>query len=72
MRSQVGVTLIEVLITIVVLGVGLLWMAGMQSSAVRQNYLAYPFSQAANLARGLAHLLLANPAGVDAGLSAPT
>ncbi|MCK5859045.1 MAG: type IV pilus modification protein PilV [Abyssibacter sp.] len=67
MRSQVGVTLIEVLITIVVLGVGLLWMAGMQSSAVRQNYLAYQFSQAANLARGLSERMLANPAGVDAG-----
>lgn len=66
-RFQSGVSLIEVLITIVVLGVGLLWMAGMQTSAARQNYLAYQFSQAANLARALSERMFANPAGVDAG-----
>lgn len=64
---QSGVTLIEVLITIVVLGVGLLWMAGMQTSAVRQNYLAYQYSQAANLARALSERMLANPIGVRDG-----
>ena len=66
-QSQTGVTLIEGLITVVVLGVGLLWMAGMQTSAVRQNYLAYQYSQAANLARALSERMLANPIGVRSG-----
>lgn len=66
-NHQSGVTLIEVLIAIVVLGVGLLWMAGLQTSAVQQNYLAYQYSQAGNLALGLAERMKANPDGVRAG-----
>lgn len=67
-RSRIrGVTLIEVLIAIVVLAVGLLWMAGMQTAAVRQTYLAYQYSQAGNLAVALAERMKANPQGVRAG-----
>lgn len=45
-RGQGGFTLIEVLVSLLILAIGLLGLAGMQASALRNNYSAYLRSQA--------------------------
>ncbi|MFP4294723.1 MAG: type IV pilus modification protein PilV [Halothiobacillaceae bacterium] len=57
---QGGVTMIEVLIAIVVLSIGLLGMAALQSSAVSMNHSAYLRSQATNLAYDISDRMRAN------------
>lgn len=52
-RTQRGVGLIEVLVTVLVLAVGLLGLAGLQLQAQRLNYLAYLDSQAQFLLQDL-------------------
>ena len=71
-----GVSLIEVLVTVVVLSIGLLGLAGMQATGSKFNHSAYLRSQAVNLAYDMADRMRANigddystPAGTafDAG-----
>ncbi|MGC9456383.1 MAG: type IV pilus modification protein PilV [Halothiobacillaceae bacterium] len=62
-----GVTLIEVLIAIVVLSIGLLGMAALQSSAVSMNHSAYLRSQATNLAYDMTDRMRANRQAALAG-----
>ncbi|WP_411728115.1 type IV pilus modification protein PilV [Methyloglobulus sp.] len=66
MTKTAGFTLIEVLITMVVLAVGLLGLAGLQSASLGNNQKAYNRSQATQLAYDMADRMRANRA--DAGL----
>lgn len=74
---QAGFTLIEILVTIVILSIGLLGIAGMQASSLRNNHAAYTKTQAANLAMDMADRIRANPGaraeyvGFDTGANVP-
>nr|WP_286137872.1 type IV pilus modification protein PilV [Polaromonas sp. C04] len=59
-RNQPGFSLIEVLISIIVLSFGLLGMVGMQSAALQANREARLQSSAAVLARELAEMIRGN------------
>jgi type IV pilus assembly protein PilV len=70
-RSQ-GFTLIEVLIAMVILAVGLLGLAALQASSLKNNQSAYYRSQATQLASDIADRMRANMAGKGGYLSNPT
>ena len=57
---QRGLTLIEILVTVLVLAIGLLGLAGLQATAVRFNTRAYIRSQATNLAYDMADRMRVN------------
>lgn len=59
-KSVRGVSLIEVLVTVVVLSIGLLGLAGLQASGTKFNHSAYMRSQAVNLAYDMADRMRAN------------
>jgi type IV pilus assembly protein PilV len=61
-RTSKGMTLVEVLVTMVILSVGLLGVAAMQVSTVRNNYDAFVRSQAAVLAADILDRMRANRA----------
>ena len=63
MNKNAGFTLIEVLIAMVVLAVGLLGLAGLQATSLRNNQSAYNRSQATQSAYDLADRMRANIAG---------
>lgn len=63
MNKNAGFTLIEVLISMLVLAVGLLGLAGLQATSIKNNQSAYNRSQAIQLAYDLADRIRANPAG---------
>ena len=65
-RRQAGATLIEVLVSVVVLAIGLLGAAGLQSSALRNNESSYERTQMTVLAQGMLDAMRNNLAGVDA------
>lgn len=60
MNKNTGFTLIEVLIAMLVLAVGLLGLAGLQATSLRNNQSAYNRSQATQLAYDLADRMRAN------------
>lgn len=60
---QKGVSLIEVLVTMLVIGIGLLGMAKLQLSSVQSNYSAQLRSHATWLANDLLDRMRANPDG---------
>ncbi len=60
MKTNTGFTLIEVLIAMLVLAVGLLGLAGLQATSLRNNQSAYNRSQATQLAYDLADRMRAN------------
>lgn len=60
MNKNTGFTLIEVLIAMLVLAVGLLGLAGMQATSLKNNQSAYNRSQATQLAYDLADRMRAN------------
>lgn len=62
-RRHAGFTLIEILVTLVVLSIGLLGIAGMQAGALKNNHAAYTKTQATNLAMDMADRIRANSAG---------
>jgi type IV pilus assembly protein PilV len=64
--SQYGLSLIEVLIAVVVLAIGLLGLAGMQSISIQNNYLANQYSSGAIQAQALVERMRGNPIGVIA------
>ncbi len=66
-HHNAGFTMIEVLITMVILSVGLLGLAGMQANGLKSNHLAYMRSQATLLAYDMSDRMRANMAGVTAG-----
>lgn len=66
-HTSSGFTMIEVLIAIVVLSIGLLGLAGLQSTGLRNNQDAYARTVAATLANDMADRIRANMAGFNAG-----
>ncbi|MCP5124287.1 MAG: type IV pilus modification protein PilV [Gammaproteobacteria bacterium] len=67
MRKQTGFTLIEILVTVVVLAIGLLGLAGLQATALRFNSSASQRSQATILAYDILEQMRANVKGVRCG-----
>lgn len=65
-RSE-GFTLVEVLVSMLVLGIGVLGLAGLQSIGITAGYSALQRSQASWLAGEMADLLRANPEAARAG-----
>ena len=70
--SQSGFTLLEVLITLIVLSVGLLGLAGLQTMSLRNNHDAYLRSQAIIQAYDLVDRMRANSGAVSAYIKSGT
>ncbi|NKI35237.1 type IV pilus modification protein PilV [Wenzhouxiangella sp. XN79A] len=70
-RRQAGVTLIEVLITLLVLSVGLLGVAALQGFSLQANQVSYYRTQATNIAYELADHARANRSEVAASGNIP-
>lgn len=66
-KRQRGTSLVEVLVAVVVLAVGMLGVAGMQASALRNNQAAYERSVATFLANSITERMAANRTGALAG-----
>jgi type IV pilus assembly protein PilV len=66
-RAQRGMTLVEVLVTMVLLSVGLLGVAALQVSSLKSNQESYVRSQAAMLAADMLDRMRANQAGFRLG-----
>lgn len=72
-RSESGLTLLEVLIAVLVFAFGLLGIAGLQASALGNNFVSYQYTQAAILAQSMVERMRANRQGLvetDYSLSA--
>lgn len=67
MRRQIGFTLIEVLVAVLVLGLGLLGVAALQANALKTNHSALQRSQAVMLAYFMLDAMRANRAAAQAG-----
>jgi type IV pilus assembly protein PilV len=63
MIKSPGFTLIEVLVSVLVLAVGLLGLAGLQAASLKNNQSAYNRSQATQLAYDIADRMRANVSG---------
>ncbi len=66
-KHNSGFTMIEVLITLVILSIGLLGLAALQANSMASNHNAYLRSQAIQLAYDMGDRMRANAAGVAAG-----
>lgn len=66
-NRQRGFTLIEVLVTVLILAIGLLGLAGLQTTALRSNHSAYLRSQATVLAYDIVDRMRANRNAALAG-----
>lgn len=66
-RTQRGFTLIEVLVTVVLISVGLLGVAALQLTTLRANQESYARSQAGVLAADILDRMRANPLAFRAG-----
>lgn len=64
LRRERGVTMIEVLIALLVLSIGLIGVAALQTSGVQATYLSYQYMQAANLTQSLAERMRGNRRGM--------
>jgi type IV pilus assembly protein PilV len=67
-HSQVGVSLLEVLIAVLVLSVGLLGIAGLQTANLRNTQSAHQRTVAVLLAVSMSERIRANPTAAEAGL----
>jgi type IV pilus assembly protein PilV len=65
-RKQCGFTLLEVLIALLILSIGLLGLASLQTNGLRSNQMASMRTTATQLAYDIADRMRANPGGVDA------
>ena len=65
--KQHGFSMVEVLVTLVIMAVGLLGLAGMQATSLRNTESAYQRSQAAQMAYDMLDRMRVNAAGVAAG-----
>lgn len=68
MKKQTGFTLLEVLVAMLVLSIGLLGLAGLMASSMRNNQSAYHRTQATWLAYDALDRLRANRAGALDGV----
>ena len=66
-KRQSGFTIIEVLIAVLVISIGLLGMAGLQTTGIQQSHNSYLKTQASLLAYDMADRMRANLQGVNAG-----
>jgi len=66
-RKETGFTLLEVLIALLVLSIGLLGLAALQTTGLRSNQMASMRTQATQVAYDITDRMRANPAGVTAG-----
>ena len=66
-KYQYGFTLLEVLIALLVLSIGLLGLAALQTTGLRSNLMASMRTQATQLAYDITDRMRANPKGVEAG-----
>lgn len=66
-NEQNGFTLIEVLIAVLVISIGLLGMAGLQTSGIQQSHNSYLKTQASMLAYDMADRMRSNLEGVNNG-----
>lgn len=66
-RANAGVGLVEVLVTVLVLSIGLLGVAGLQATGLRQNHDAFLRTQATVLAYDIIDRMRANQIGAQAG-----
>jgi len=67
LRTQGGVTLIEILITLLVLAVGLLGLAALQGFSLQAGQVSYHRTQATNIAYEVADFARANRSVASAG-----
>lgn len=65
--SQTGFTLLEVLIALLVLSIGLLGLAALQTVGLRSNQMAIMRTQVSHLGYEITDRMRSNPVGVDAG-----
>lgn len=70
-RKQGGFTLIEVLVSALVLSIGLVGVAGLQAFSLKNNQSSFMRSQATSLAYDLADRMRANVASATANMYAP-
>ncbi|MDT8377020.1 MAG: type IV pilus modification protein PilV [Mariprofundaceae bacterium] len=70
-----GFSLIEVMVAVIILAVGLMGLAGLQSAALRSTHMSYMRTQAGIAAMEMAERMRANKTGVDtlqyAAISSP-
>lgn len=66
-RTQRGFTLIEVLVTVIILAIGLLGLAGLQLGGLRYSFSAYQRSQATIMANDIVDRMRANRTVAEAG-----
>lgn len=66
-QSQSGFSLLEVLIALLILSIGLLGLAALQTTGLRSNQMASMRTTATQLAYDISDRMRANPAGVAAG-----
>jgi type IV pilus assembly protein PilV len=71
-KKQAGFSLIEVLVSALILSIGLIGVAGLQAVSLKNNQSAYMRSQACALAYDLADRMRANVGGADSGFYDPT
>src|SRR4030066_201219 len=67
-KQERGFSLLEVLIALLVLSVGLLGIAGLQTISLRFNYQSYERTQATVLISEMYEKIIANPEAARAGL----
>lgn len=65
-NNQAGFTLMEVLIALLILSIGLLGLASLQTNGLRSNQMASMRTISTQLANDIADRMRANPTGVDA------
>ncbi len=66
-NTQAGATLIEVLISLLILAIGLLGMTGLQTVSLRNTQSAYMRTQASLLSNDIVERIRANLQGIEAG-----
>lgn len=66
-KAETGFTLLEVLVALLVLSVGLLGLAALQTFSLKLNHQAYERTQATLLIDDIIDRMRANPEGVAAG-----
>ena len=72
MKNVKGFTLIEVLVSVLILSTGLLGLVGLQTAGMRNIIGSYNRTQASQLASGMADRIRANVADLNAGTTGGT